>query len=135
MLVNKYLALGDFNEHNLMIGSSGEVLRVDMGYVPSERTTGVTYSGPCMPMNQRGFQTSQQFTRKIILKQICRYVTESPFDVAAFIERLILVAAEVRGEGVSSRWFDDSTLRSALSRGENDAINNFCADVYYYPKK
>jgi len=45
MIVNKWLGHGDLNEHNLMVGEDGHVLRIDMSFLPPSRITGVGFKG------------------------------------------------------------------------------------------
>lgn len=137
MIINKWMGHGDLNEHNLMIGSGDDphIMRVDMAHVEEARITGVGYKGPCMPMNERGFQVSQKWNRKILLDRVCDEVERDPAGVAAFVRRLKTEGRDVRATGVQSRWFDDDELLERLAEGDPEAVKALQHDVRVYERK
>ena len=137
MIINKWMGHGDLNEHNLMIGSGDDphIMRVDMAHVEEARITGVGYKGPCMPMNERGFQVSQKWNRKILLDRVCDEVERDPAGVAAFVRRLKTEGRDVRATGVQSRWFDDDELLERLAQGDAEAVKAMQHDVRVYERK
>lgn len=135
MVLNKWMGHGDFNEHNVMVGRHGEVLRVDMAYLEEARITGVGFRGNEMPVNERGFQTAQPFRRKLVLERVCALVGAQPARVAAFLQKVRCEGGPARGRGVRSRWFDTEACVEALARGEAQAVQAFQADVKEYEEK
>ena len=136
-IINKFLGHADLNEHNLMLGKGEEphVMRVDMAYVEESRITGVDYNGPCMPMNDRGFQVSQPFRRKILLRKMCEAVERDFAKIAEFVCRLKKEGQDVRAQGVKSRWFDDDDLLVQLEQGQREAIKALQHDLVRYEAK
>ena len=135
MVLNKWMGHGDFNEHNMMVGRRGEVLRVDMACLDEARITGVGFKGNEMPVNDRGFQTAQPFRRKLVLERVCALVGAQPARVAAFVQEVRREGGAVRGPGVRSRWFDADEWVEALAKGEAEAVEAFKADVGVYEEK
>ena len=135
MVLNKWMGHGDFNEHNVMVGRRGEVLRVDMACLDEARITGVGFKGNEMPVNDRGFQTAQPFRRKLVLERVCALVGAQPARVAAFVQEVRREGGAVRGPGVRSRWFDADEWVEALAKGEVEAVEAFKADVGVYEEK
>ena len=116
-------------------GEQPHVMRVDMAYVEESRITGVDYKGPCMPMNDRGFQVSQRFRRKILLRKMCEAVERDYAKSREFVRRLKTEGQDVVRVASSSWWFDDDDLLVQLWQGQREAIKALQHDLVRYEAK